>query len=83
MTSTTEEYEDFFEESSSDETSTRDPYYRMEEHLKEVHLKIVDYLAQEGRRDLFCDLTLTDVAAMIYNPNCVREVIRDHPDSLL
>jgi type VI protein secretion system component Hcp len=79
MTSTTEEFD--FEE-TIDESSTKDKYYRVEEHLKEVHFKIVDYLAQEGRRDLFMDLTLTDVAAMIYDPVYLREIVKNRSDVL-
>jgi hypothetical protein len=58
-------------------------YVRVEERLEYVLFQITDYLAEEGRRDLFKNLTMTDLAAMIYNPNYIRWLRKEVPESML
>lgn len=50
-------------------------YDRVESRLSYVYSQISDYLHDEGLRDLLVDLTLTDLAAMIYDANYIRQLL--------
>lgn len=76
MTSTFDEEETF--DTREEESASRDydkEYRKVEDRLTFVFYQISDYLHEHGRTDLFTELTLTDVSAMIYNPNYINQLL--------
>jgi hypothetical protein len=55
---------------------------RVEKKLQEVFFQITDYLAQEGRRDLFTELSLSDVGYMIYDAPYLDMIREKDPESM-
>jgi len=68
---------------STDEVKAVRAYVKVEERLEYVLFRISDYLAETGRQDLFRNLTMTDLAAMIYNPDYIRWLNREVPETML
>lgn len=58
-------------------------YIKVEDHVEQVMFQISDYLAEQGRRDLFTSLTPRDVALLLYPSSYVSYLQKNVPNNFL
>lgn len=58
-------------------------YIKVEDHVEHVLFRITDYLAEQGRRDLYSKMTPRDVALFLYQPSYVNYLRKNVANTML
>jgi hypothetical protein len=78
-----EEQDDTSQVESNDDDLLLSDYIKVEDRVEHVLFRITDYLAEQGRRDLFSKLTTRDVALFIYQPSYVNYLRKNVANTIL
>lgn len=68
---------------SNDDDSLLSEYVKVEDHVENVLFQMVDYLGNQGRRDLFSKITPRDVALFLYQPSYVNYLRKNVTNTFL